>query len=702
MGRLHDVSWEPGAGCRLAFLLDEPGAEPTFVSVQMTPTGVGRTDYRQDPRLPGTALASDPGWVARRLAPVLGEPVLGCRVEPVRYRPGSRCVWRYLLETPSGGRELYAKALPPDCFTRTARHLALLAGTGLVPRLVASWPDAQVVVSEAVPGRTLSSLFGDPRVPAVERIRLARRLGDLLARVHDVREVDAPPWSAADQVESLRGLEAAVRSADAGVGRRVSALTDVLAGSAPDDGGTVLGHGGFRAGQVVCDPGGRLVALDVDGLCRCDPGRDLGTVLAHLRWQGVRLPAQRQVLRVAERAVLGGYQASAGDLDPERLLWWRAAGLLQVAARRYRRLEVTGWPMIPALLDDAAQLLGALRSGNARPGATDLRDPEQMSVLLRLALGGLAASPGSLAVETVDPLPSASGRRAVVRYRVRGLVADQPALVVGKRFAEGRRARLLHEHLSLLHADSFGRGPLRVPEPLGLLPAQRLVLYRHCAGIPLDRVTDPDQAAEGVRRAARWLVRLHRSDVRLPRRLTMPVEMASARAWAAIVGRAHPELGHSACDLAESWAEAARALPPAGEVPIHKDYHPGHVLLGEATWVIDLDEARQGDPSYDVAHFCAYLGLAFGEAAGDRLADLFVREYGVGTGWQDSGGLGPFLAYTWLKIAKQWAMGSGPCRDAAPAERATGAALAIGRGWACLNGSSTSCAAGRVSPRPSS
>ena len=266
---------------------------------------------------------------------------------------------------------------------------------------------------------------------------------------------------------------------------------------------------------------------------------------------------------------------------------------------------------------------------------------------------------------------------------------------------ESRRARLLHEHLGLLHAGPFGGGPLRVPEPLGLLPEQRLVLYRHCAGIALDRVGAPDRA-EGVRRAARWLARLHSSDVGFPRRLSMPAEMVSARTWAAVVGRVHPELGRSAGGLAASWAEAVRMLPAAAEVPIHKDYHPGHVLLGEATWVIDLDEARRGDPAYDVAHFCAYLSLAFGEPAGDGLADLFVREYTAATGWRDRGGLEPFLAYTWLKIAKQWAMRSGPCRDASPAERATGAALALGRGWACLNGSSTSCAAGRVSPRPSS
>ena len=37
-------------------------------------------------------------------------------------------------------------------------------------------------------------------------------------------------------------------------------------------------------------------------------------------------------------------------------------------------------------------------------------------------------------------------------------------------------------------------------------------------------------------------------------------------------------------------------------VPIHKDLHPGHVLVGDDVYVIDLDEARNGDPTFDVAH----------------------------------------------------------------------------------------------------
>ena len=43
------------------------------------------------------------------------------------------------------------------------------------------------------------------------------------------------------------------------------------------------------------------------------------------------------------------------------------------------------------------------------------------------------------------------------------------------------------------------------------------MLYQYASGTPLDRIAVADQAEVGVRRAARWLARLHTSDVSLPR-----------------------------------------------------------------------------------------------------------------------------------------------------------------------------------------
>ena len=81
---------------------------------------------------------------------------------------------------------------------------------------------------------------------------------------------------------------AAVECADPARAIRLGSLLDALAASMPAPGPPVLGHGSFRAGQVVVTPGGRPVLLDVDEVRLSDRERDLGIALAHLDWQGIR------------------------------------------------------------------------------------------------------------------------------------------------------------------------------------------------------------------------------------------------------------------------------------------------------------------------------------------------------------------------------------------------------------------------------
>ena len=50
------------------------------------------------------------------------------------------------------------------------------------------------------------------------------------------------------------------------------------------------------------------------------------------------------------------------------------------------------------------------------------------------------------------------------------------------------------------------------------------------------------------------------------------------------------------------------------------------MLVGDRLHVIDLDEARQGDPAFDLGHFSAYADLLDGEEPG-ALAVMFLDEY---------------------------------------------------------------------------
>ena len=121
---------------------------------------------------------------------------------------------------------------------------------------------------------------------------------------------------------------------------------------------------------------------------------------------------------------------------------------------------------------------------------------------------------------------------------------------------------------------------------------------------------------------------------------------------------------------------------------MHRDLHAGHVLVPPrgrgGVVVIDLDEARMGDPAADVAHACAYL-----EAAGrpDRTAlhDAFLGGYGPLPGAAPELRIAVHSARTALKIAKQLARGSGPLRPGGVRARAEALDAALARGWAWLS-----------------
>lgn len=684
---LHDAQWSPSERCRLAYRVTAgTGTAASFVSVDVRGSGWSCADYRDDIDLPGLRAAADPVAVADLLA-ADGQPVYGCRVEPVRYRPGSRCVLRYDVDTSRGPLRLYAKVFSTGAFSEVAAVHRMLgagaAGAGLVAAPVAQWPELAVLVSRAVPGRPLSRVLADDALPKAERVAGAAALGGRLADLHALEATTATVRSADDQVRALSGLVPAVRRVDDRLADRITAVLDRLTGTVPSGDGHVLTHGGLRPGQAVLTGSGELTLLDLDGVGCGDGVRDLATAIAHLRWHGIKQPEVRDVLGAAVDAFLRAYETRAGRVDRRRLGWWYTAALLQVAARRYRRLDVADWPRTSLLVSAAEDAAGDPDRAAPRrppPHSGDLLEPRQMTAALRTALAPLVASPAMVSVATADLLSAATDRRCVVRYTVRGLDGNDPVPVIGKAFSEPQRAMLLHEQLHILSSGPFAAGRYRVPRPVALLVERHLVLYRPGVGTPLDAIHAPATARGGVREAAGWLAAMHGSQVRLPRRLDPDQETISTREWADAIGRRDPELLAPAHRLAAGWVRALQAAGVDDDVPLHKDFHAGHVLVGDELCVIDLDEARNGDPALDVAHFCAYL-----EHRGDpggTLGDAFLREYTAATGWHDAGSLAAWTAYTWLKIAKQLAVGTGPWRQyAAEPSRTPADAVARGLTW---------------------
>ena len=133
-----------------------------------------------------------------------------------------------------------------------------------------------------------------------------------------------------------------------------------------------------------------------------------------------------------------------------------------------------------------------------------------------------------------------------------------------------------------------------------------------------------------------------------------------------------------------------RAAEPDASSPVHKDFHYGHTLFdGGRLVVIDLDEARWGDPAFDVAHYLANLrllavreGMACAER--DRLQSAFLDTYASQTGYRPDARHHFFHAYTCVKIAKQLARGRGPAPAPVGAERDRQVERILQKGLQCL------------------
>ena len=705
--RIRHVEWVPRRRCRVVQEVRSPG-RTALLCYEVTPTGTTVRAPADDDDLPGLAVALDPDHVRDRLARLSGAPVGLCRITPVAYRPATRAVLAYDVVADSGTGRLYAKLLS-DGSDRYAAATAAIAASALghiarapVPDVVAVWPDLGAVVQRGASGRALSDLLRDEVVPGADRLGHAAELGRLLAAVHGTPCAGQPRWSAEEELAALELLLPSACHADPAVGRSLAALVDRLADAVPADDDPVLCHGAFRTGQVVVD-GGVLSLLDLDTVSCSDAARDAGSALAYLSWADVRRALRPGFAAAVQDAFLAGYAGGRGRLSARSLAWWSVATMAKIAGRRYRSLATAEWSDVPGLLRRAVTLLdtpGAavlpgprLLPAQPRVPQVDPLDVVRMTEILR-AQPSLRTSDRARVVGA-RPLAEAAGRRRVVEYAVDGLGTDRPVPVIGKIYTDRHRSSMACQNLRLLGDEVFAASPrFGVPRLIGHLPALRMVLYHEVTGTPLDRLPR-GAAVTTAGLVAGWLATLHGSGVVLARRVDLAHEIANAEAWAVIVGDRAPGARAAAGALAARLAGAAGDLPDVPEVPVHKDLHAGHVIAvgpgaeggtppGRVV-VLDLDEARMGDPAIDLAHVAAYLAVAPRRPTrGAR--DAFVARYGPLRGPAPEARWAFWTAYTNLKIAKQLVTSRGPVSGPAGRLRRAVLTAALQRGLACLDG----------------
>jgi hypothetical protein len=302
--------------------------------------------FPEDPALPGLAAAADAGLVRQRLRP---RPAV-VEVEPLRYRPRRRAVFRYRLReeagAPNRGRVLFGKVLTPARGRRLLDLADVLRPTGLRLALPAGRIAPGALALPCLPGRTLRDLLlTGQAVPSPERVvRLSEELhrhaspvlasGALGDRTALRRRIDPGTALCAAQV-------AARLLPDQGcaAGRVAEAVVRWAEESEPLEERVV--HGDLYENQVIVDRE-TLGLLDLDDLGRGDPLLDAANFTAHLLVLGASGPsAAATILRYREE--LGAAFCRRFDADPAALDWREAYCLLRLATGPFRVLHPE-WP----------------------------------------------------------------------------------------------------------------------------------------------------------------------------------------------------------------------------------------------------------------------------------------------------------------------------------------------------------------------
>jgi hypothetical protein len=336
--------------------------------------------------------------------------------EPVRYKPGNRCVIRYRLtlnhqQREADGRDasrpyseeqkhltIFGKVYADPQQARTVQELqqrlydeqvsrlgsslaGLTSSTPLLPRPLGIVDEIGLTLNEAVqPASAGEAMLTGTRAiqPRLERGKGGvissitipeeelRLTAVALARLHtsEVRPAGGSPRTGAKEAKRAReraGLIAAHNPAQAETTRRLAQeLAARLEALEPDS--YRPAHGGFKSSQLLFHSH-QVFVVDFDGFCMADAALDVGYFLAYLRPSGLwyRSPGIRGwfeaaahiFISVYRQAMLeSGVSPAAVDGILERSRLYEAALIFKIATRRSNRLNSPRPKELSAMLDE--------------------------------------------------------------------------------------------------------------------------------------------------------------------------------------------------------------------------------------------------------------------------------------------------------------------------------------------------------------
>jgi aminoglycoside phosphotransferase (APT) family kinase protein len=189
------------------------------------------------------------------------------------------------------------------------------------------------LLMERLDGETIPRRLLRDQAYAAVRPGLARRLGEILARIHQVDPDSVPGLPRIDALGQLTGLYQAFGEPRPAleIGLRW------LAEHRPAPAAETLVHGDFRTGNLMIGEDGLHGVLDWELAHRGDPRQDLGWLCAKA-W---RFGSPNPVGGFGARAdLMAGYAAAGGSLpDEETQRWWELYGTVRWALLCRRQAE---------------------------------------------------------------------------------------------------------------------------------------------------------------------------------------------------------------------------------------------------------------------------------------------------------------------------------------------------------------------------
>jgi len=246
----------------------------------------------------------------------------------------------------------------------------------------------------------------------------------------------------------------------------------------------------------------------------------------------------------------------------------------------------------------------------ALPGLAEALEPEAMTPrlapLATLWEGRKSTPGGSWRVADIKVLKHKPGRRCALGYMLDGPGGRR--CLFAKAFS-GERGPGIEEVMQEI-AAAIPEEALVVPRPLGYLPDLRLLVTEYVEGTPLATSLHEGKSDVAARRIASALALLHGCAASLAGRWSASREVANTGGWLDRSPAGSRVSTGRAAALLERLGRRATLLPEAPEGPVHRDFYAEQVWdCGSRSALLDLDDARFGDPALDVGNFVAHLKL---------------------------------------------------------------------------------------------